>query len=35
MGRFKGGLKCKVWVNSVTINVNTEMNYRCNYMQVF
>ncbi len=28
MGSFKGGLRCKGWVNSV-------INYRCNYMQVF
>ncbi len=36
MGRFKGGLRCKGWVNSVIIiNVITEINYRCNYMQVF
>ncbi len=35
MDRFKGGLRCKEWVNSVIINVITEMNYRCNYMQVF
>ncbi len=34
MGRFNGGLKCKGWVNSV-ITVITEINYRCNYMQVF
>ncbi len=34
MGRFKGGLKSKGWVNCVTINVITEINYRCN-MQVF
>ncbi len=33
MGRFKGGLRCKGWVNSVIINVITEFNYR--YMQVF
>ncbi len=26
MGRFKGGLRCKGWVNSVIINVITEMN---------
>ncbi len=32
MGRFKGGLRCKGWVNSVIINVITEMNYRCNYI---
>ncbi len=30
MGRFKGGLRCKGWVNSVIINVITEINYRCN-----
>ncbi len=35
MGRFNSGLKCKEWVNSVTINVITENNYRCNCMQVF
>ncbi len=35
MGRFKCWLKCKGWVNSVTINVITEINYRCNYIQVF
>ncbi len=35
MGRFKGGLRCKGWINSVIINVITEVNYRCNYMQVF
>ncbi len=27
MGRFKDGLRCKGWVNSVIINVITEMNY--------
>ncbi len=32
MGRFKGGLMCKGWVNSVIINVITEINYRCNYI---
>ena len=32
MGKFKGGLRCKVWVNSVIINVITEIKYRCNYM---
>ncbi len=26
MGRFKGGLRCKGWVNSIIINVITEMN---------
>ncbi len=35
MIRFKGGLRCKDWVNSVIINVITEINYRYNYMQVF
>ncbi len=34
MGRFKGGLKCKGWVNSVIINVITEINYSCDYIQV-
>jgi len=33
--RFKGGLRCNGWINSVIINVITEINYRCNYMQVF
>ncbi len=28
-------LRFKEWVNSVIINGITEMNYRCNYMQVF
>ncbi len=32
MGRFKGGLRCKGWVNSVIINVITEITYRCNYI---
>ncbi len=32
MGRFKGGLRCKGWVNRVIINVITEMYYRCNYI---
>ncbi len=35
MGRFEGGLRCKGWVNSVIINAITEINYRCNYIQVF
>ncbi len=35
MSRFKVGLRCKGWVNSVIINVITEINYGCNYMQVF
>ncbi len=35
MGRFKGGLKCKGWINNVAINVITEINYSCNYIQVF
>ncbi len=25
MGRFKGGLRCKGWINSVSINVITEL----------
>ncbi len=28
MGWFKGGLRCKGWINSVIINVITEINYR-------
>ncbi len=35
MGRFKDGLRCKRWINSVIIKVITEIKYRCNYMQVF
>ncbi len=35
MGWVKGGLRCKEWVNSVIINVITEINCKCNYMQVF
>ncbi len=35
MGRFKGELRCNGWVNTVIINVITEINYSCNYMQVF
>ncbi len=35
MGRFKGRLSCKGWVNSVIISVIIEINYRCNYMPVF
>ncbi len=31
MGRFKGGLRFKGWVNSVTINVITETNHIFNY----
>ncbi len=27
MGRFKGGLMCKGWVNREIINVITEINY--------
>ncbi len=27
-----GRLRCKGWVNSVIINVITEINYRCNYI---
>ncbi len=32
MSRFKGGLRCKGWVNSVILNVIAEINYRCNYI---
>ncbi len=32
MGRFKGGLSCKGWVNRVIINVITEINYRYIYI---
>ncbi len=32
MGRFKGGLRCMGWINSVIINVITEINYRCVYI---
>ncbi len=35
LGRFKGGLRCKGWVNSVIIHVITEINYICNDMQGF
>ena len=35
MGKFKGGLRCKIRVNSVIIDVITDINYSCNYMQVF
>ncbi len=35
MGRFKGRLKCKGFVNSVIMNVITEIHFRYNYMQVF
>ncbi len=35
MGKFKGGLRCKGWVNKVIMNVITEINYICNYMRVF
>ncbi len=35
MDRFKGGLRCKEWVNSIIINVISEINYKCNYMLVF
>ncbi len=27
MGRFKGGLRCKGWANSVITNVIIEINY--------
>ncbi len=32
MGRFKYGLRCKGWVNSVIINAITEIKFRCNYI---
>ncbi len=32
MGRYKGGLRCKGWVNNVIIIVITKINYRCNYI---
>ncbi len=32
MGRFKAGLNGKGWVDSVTINVSTEITYRCIYV---
>ncbi len=35
MGRFKGGLRCKGWVNSVIINIIAEINYRCNCILLF
>ncbi len=35
MGRFKSGLSFNGWDNIVIINVITENNYRCNYMQLF
>ncbi len=30
IGRFKGGLRCTGWVNSVIISLITEISYRCN-----
>lgn len=35
MGRFKGVLRGKEWVNSVIIDVITVIYNSCNYMQVF
>ncbi len=35
IGRFKGELRCKGRVNSVTINVITEINCRFNGMRMF
>ncbi len=32
MGRIKSGFRCKGLVNSVIINVITNINYRCNYI---
>ncbi len=34
MGRFKGRLRCTGLVNSVIKHVITEINYRCNNIQV-
>lgn len=35
MVRFMGGLRCKEMINSVSIDLIIEMNYSCNYMEVF
>lgn len=35
MVRFMGGLRCKEMINSVIIDLIIEMNYSCNYMEVF
>jgi len=35
MGRFKRGLTCKGWGNSVIIIIITEIHYRYNYMKAF
>ncbi len=35
MGRFKSGFMCKGGVNSLNINVITEINYRFNDIMVF
>ncbi len=35
MGRFKGRLRCKRWVNRIILKLITENTYRCDYMQVF
>ncbi len=34
MGRFTGGLKCKGWVNSITINVITGV-ITCRYLKKY
>lgn len=35
MGKFRGGLMCKEWVNGVIIIVIREINYRFNYRPIF
>lgn len=35
MGRFNRGLRCKGWINSVILNGITEIEYKCNYRQIF
>lgn len=35
MSKFNGRIRCKGSANGVIINVTKEINYRCNYMQVF
>ncbi len=35
MDRFKSGFRCKGWINSVILNVITEITYRRNYIDIF
>ncbi len=35
MARFKSGFRCKGCINSVILNVITEINYRRNYIDIF